>query len=240
MIQAFQKIKVLEIDITNAANEDILEYLVEKLQNGGKKLFITTPNPEILVIANKNPNYKKVLNSADLALPDGVGVTLAARYGGKRLKERISGTDFVESVCMRVAKKPIIIGFLGGRSGVADKAAECLKSKYPGLKVAFAKSELASGEHFLKSLKCDMIFVALGAPKQEEWINANLSALPVKVAMGVGGALDYISGDVPRAPKPIRDLGFEWLFRLFVQPWRLRRQLRLLTFIKLVVLSRLT
>lgn len=237
MEEQFTKRKILGVGITNAKKEEILEYLIKKLENGGKKVFITTPNPEILVLANKNEDYKKILNSADLALPDGVGLTTLARLIGKGLKQRVTGTDFVENVSERVAKKPIIIGFLGGQPGVAEKASECLKVRFPGLKVAFAISDLASNDSFIKSLKCDMLFVALGAPKQEKWIAENLEKLPVKAAMGVGGALDYISGAVPRAPRLIRNLGFEWLFRLVIQPWRLKRQLRLITFIKLMITS---
>lgn len=231
MKQTLTKINLLGVGITNATEQQILEYLIENLIKSTKKLFIITPNPEILVIANKNPGYKKILNTADLALADGVGVTAGAWLLGKGLKQRITGVDFVENVSRRIAKEPITVGFLGGQPGVAEKAAECLRSKYPGLKVAFASDDLAS----INKLSCDILFVALGAPRQEEWINNNLSKLPVKAAMGVGGALDYISGMVPRAPFILRKLGFEWLFRLIVQPWRLKRQLRLLSFIKLLI-----
>jgi N-acetylglucosaminyldiphosphoundecaprenol N-acetyl-beta-D-mannosaminyltransferase len=238
MEQAFPKIKILKTNVTNAREEQILEYLVDFLKNGTGKLFITTPNPEILVLANDNADYQNTLNKADLALPDGVGLTAYARLSGNLLKQRITGTDFVEKLCERVAKEPITIGFIGGRPHVAEKASECLQARFPGLKVAFARSDLASNSDFLKTLKCDILFVALGAPKQEEWIAQNLSELPVKAAMGVGGALDYISGSVPRAPKPLRSLGLEWIFRLMVQPWRFRRQLRLIKFIYLGLFSR--
>jgi N-acetylglucosaminyldiphosphoundecaprenol N-acetyl-beta-D-mannosaminyltransferase len=238
MNQAFQKIKVLGVGVTSASKGQVLEYLVENLINGNKKLFITTPNPEILVLANEKAEYKSILNSADLALADGVGVLVAARLTGNSLKERITGTDFVEMVCERVAEQPITIGFLGGRPGVADKASKCLRAKYPGLKVAFSVSDLASEDNSLNTLKCDLLFVAFGAPKQEEWISKNLSKLPVKAAMGVGGALDYISGTVPRAPRLIRNMGLEWLFRLIVQPWRAKRQLRLIKFIYLILTKR--
>lgn len=228
------KINLLGVGITNATEDESLEYLVENLRKSTKKLFIITPNPEILVIADKDPEYKKVLNSADLALADGVGITLGARLLGKGLKQRITGVDFVENVSRLIAKEPITVGFIGGQPGVADIAAECLKDRYPGLKVTFSSSDLVLD----KKISCDMLFVALGAPRQEEWIYQNLPKLSVKAAMGVGGALDYISGRVPRAPLVFRKLGLEWLFRLIVQPWRLKRQLKLLTFAKLLILDR--
>lgn len=233
----FIKKNLLGVGFTDEKLQDILEYLEEIIQKKEKKYFIVTPNPELLVIANKNSDYKKVLNSADLALIDGVGVSIASRILGKPLKYKISGIDFMESVCSYVAEKPITIGFLGGGPGVAENTAECLVSKYPGLKVGFSVQEWEDA-----SLKdaADILFVAFGSPKQEIWIRKHLETLPVTVAMGVGGAFDMISGKVWRAPAFIRFLSLEWLFRLVVQPWRVKRQIRLLEFILLVLKERLS
>jgi N-acetylglucosaminyldiphosphoundecaprenol N-acetyl-beta-D-mannosaminyltransferase len=270
------KKNILGVGITDATQKDILEYVVKSLENFKKKLFFVTPNPEFLVLASKNQDFKNVLNKADLASADGVGIIIAAKILGKDLSGRFTGVDLVESLCEKVARKPITVGFLGGKGRVAEKTAECLRKKYSGLKVVFAQEEWPSDNMDDRKLKIedrnlkiedgklkvegnesvyppsstvknlsstfnhlpssvDILFVAFGAPKQEFWINENLEKIPVKIAIGVGGAFDYISGKIPRAPFFVRKLGMEWLFRLIIQPWRIKRQLSLIQFIWLVV-----
>src|SRR3989344_9078159 len=135
------KKNILGVNITNATKEEILEYIIKSLENFKKKLFIVTPNPEFLVIASKNQDFKNILNKAELASNDGIGLSIAAKILGKPLKERFAGVDLVENLCKRVARKPITVGFLGGGPGVAEKTAECLQKKYPGLEVSFAQEE---------------------------------------------------------------------------------------------------
>ena len=231
---SFSKTFLLGVGITNAYSKDILKYLVNFLKNGDKKLFLVTPNAEMLVLANGDTQFKFILNRADLALADSVGITLGAKIMGVSLKDRVSGSTFVETLCEAVAKQPITVGFLGGRGNVAERAAERLKQKYPELKVVFSKSFSENDKAKLPT-PADILFVALGVPKQEMFIAKYLQNLPVKAAVGVGGAFDYISGDVVRAPKLIQKLGFEWLFRLIRQPWRLKRQLKLIEFIYLIL-----
>ena len=225
---------ILGIGITSEKKENILKYVINRLHEGGKKLFIVTPNPEILIYTQNHLDYKDKLNEAEIALADGVGVTIAARIMAKPIPERFTGVDFIEALCKACREKPLSMGFLGGRGSVAERTAECLKATYPWITVSFASEELPAG---LKDLnqKIDILFVAYGFPKQEEWIYENLEKLPVKAAMGVGGAFDYISGSVPRAPQFMRNIGLEWLFRLLIQPWRLKRQLALVSFIRLVI-----
>lgn len=236
------KKNVLGIGITDATEKEILEYILDHLE---KKIFIVTPNPELIILARKNPEYKTILNHAQIALCDGVGLFAAAKFLGKRLKQKISGVDFMEDLCREVSKKPITVGFLGGGGDVAEKTAECLQKKYPGLKVVFAGQEWGNNNNNYKRYKdyknhrIEILFVAFGSPKQEEWIAQNLETLPVSVAMGVGGAFDFISGGVWRAPLWVRKLGLEWLFRLLLQPWRVKRQLALLQFFWLVVKERI-
>jgi N-acetylglucosaminyldiphosphoundecaprenol N-acetyl-beta-D-mannosaminyltransferase len=282
------KKNILGVGITDATRKEILEYIVKNLENFKKKLTFVTPNPEFLVLANKNDTFREILNRADLASADGIGVMIAGKILGKPLKERFTGVDVVKSLCSEVSEKPITVGFLGGGDGVAEKTAECLRKMYPGLKVGFvgkewpkgdigARQPRVSGDVRLQNFKnqslnsvslsksrqqtgaqptfnspenglpratenyfreesrpVDILFVAFGGPKQEFWIAENLSMLPVKIAIGVGGAFDYLSGKIPRAPKFIRDIGMEWLFRLIIQPWRIKRQVALLEFVWLV------
>ncbi len=254
------KKNILGVGITDATQVEILEYILKSLKNSQKKYYIVTPNPEFLVLANKNSNFKNILNQSELALADGIGVVLAAKILNKPLKERIAGVDLLESLCRQVVEKPITVGFLGGGDGVADRTAECLLSRYPRLKISFVGQEWGNGGFVFqderrkmqnmthkdaessvvqrplqRSSAIDILFVAFGAPKQEIWIKENLERLPVKIAIGVGGAFDYIAGIVPRAPAWIRNLGFEWLYRLIHQPWRLKRQLALIEFVFLVL-----
>ena len=227
-----EKIYILGVGFTNQTEKVILEYIVKNLQKGTKNYYIVTPNPELLVIANKQMEYKKVLNGAKIALADGIGVILASRLMGRPIKERIHGVDFMENVCKEVSKRPITVGFLGGGPNVADKTADCLQKKYPGLNVGWVSEEWSEDLN-LKSV--DILFVAFGSPKQEIWIAKNLKNLPATVSIGVGGAFDFISGKILRAPKILRNLKLEWLFRLIIQPWRIRRQLSLITFVVLIL-----
>ncbi len=229
------KKKILQIDFTEDDLQSILEYIVEKLQKNTKKFYIVTPNPELLMIANKDRDYKNILNQAEIALPDGIGVLFAGQILGKPLHGRITGVDFMEFLCERLSKRPITVGFLGGSGDVADMTAECLRQKYPGLSVSFISQEVPEN---LQDVKCDMLFVAFGSPKQEKWIAQNLEKLPIKAAMGVGGAFDMISKRFLRAPSFMQKLGLEWLFRLIQQPWRIKRQLRLFEFMLLVFSER--
>lgn len=232
----FEKIFLLGVGLTSTREEKVLEFIYTGLQKSTEKYYIVTPNPELLVIADKDKEYKNILNKAKLALPDGIGVMFGAYFLGKPLKQRITGVDLVENLCKYVSKQPITVGFLGGGPNVAEETAECLRKKYPGLKVKLVSQEWS--DDFTKE-KTDILFVAFGSPKQEIWISEHLGDIPCKVVIGVGGAFDFISGKVPRAPKVLRKLGFEWFFRLLIQPWRIKRQLSLIKFVYLIFREKL-
>ena len=256
------QIDILGVSISNQPKRNILEYIFERLKTSQEKTFIITPNPEMLVYAQKHSDYKDKLNSADIALADGIGLSIAARLMAKPIHERITGVDFIEELCKASREKPLSIGFLGGKVGVAEHAAQCLKQKYPWIDVVYASHEwnqqgfkygkeasnkqlesIEKGNIILAKSQTpvttiDILFVAFGVPKQEEWISENLPNIPVKAAMGVGGALDFLSGNVRRAPRWMRKMGLEWFFRLVIQPWRWKRQLALIEFIGLVLQQR--
>lgn len=270
------KIKDIILQTESLSFKEALEYMVEKSQKNDKKTFIITINPEIIMLAMNDRGYEGVLKSADLALADGVGVLWAGKMFGKSFRGRVHGVDLVEGLAKEVSEKPITVGFLGGSQNVAQSTADCLRKKYPGLKVAFAleewpgrlddrKSKIEDRtlkiEHrrsiyfqpsTLKNLSstiyhqssnnnlfCDILFVAFGSPKQENWIHENIQKIDSKVFIGVGGAFDFISGRVPRAPVFIRSIGLEWLFRLMIQPWRIRRQIALVRFVLQVLREKL-
>ena len=226
------KIYLLGVGFNDLTLNEVLEFIKKGLVKSEEKYYIVTPNPEILTISQKDKDYEKVLNGAKLALPDGIGVLVASKIVGKPLKEIIHGVDLTEMLCKEVSKQPITVGFLGAGPHVAELTAECLREKYPGLKINFTEEEWDFKKEYPKT---DILFVAFGSPKQEFWIAENLEKLPVRVAIGVGGSFDFISGKVRRAPKWIQRLELEWLFRLILQPKRIRRQLRLIKFIFLVL-----
>lgn len=208
---------ILGVKINDVNMSEALEIVHGWLKKSGKH-YIVTPNPEFIMTAQKDLEFKKILNDADLSIPDGAGLKLSGK-----IKNTVTGVDFMEKLVERSSDWGVTIGLLGGRDGVANKTFECLQKKYPRIKIDNASP--------------DLLFVALGAPKQEKWITQNLPKLKVKVAMGVGGAFDYISGRVSRAPIGLRTLGLEWLFRLIVQPWRIKRQLKLLQYLWLLTRS---
>ncbi len=195
---------------------------------------VTTPNPEIVMAARADPDFRAVLNRAALNIPDGVGLLLAARFAGDRLREHVQGTDLV----LRLAAESPAAGYrwflLGGWGDAGERAASALRTWYPGIQVVGAApgSPWPEDDEATRALiraagPVDVVLVAYGAPKQERWLDRNLTALGIPVGIGVGGVLNYFAGDAPRAPAWMRRLHFEWLHRLLTQPWRWRRQLAL-------------
>jgi len=228
---------ILGVKITTSSEEEILKYLNEQL-NKGSQTVIFTPNPEQLSAASGNSRLKGLLNQADVALPDGVGVLIASKLLGKGVEARITGTDFMKTLVKSVSKRPVVAGFFGGQNGIAEQAAERLKKFAPNLAIGYA-SDAYSKEKMIES-DIDILFVGLGFPKQEEWIMERKDEIPAKIIMAVGGAFDFYSGRVNRAPSFIRAVGLEWLFRLAIQPWRFFRQLRLLHFGALIFFQALS
>lgn len=226
------KREVLGVGLTNATTEEVLEYLIKIITKTQKNLFVVTPNPEMLVLADSSEDFKTILNKAELALCDGMQLLNAARILGVPLKERIIGTNFVERVCEKVEDWPITVGFLGAGSGVAEQASECLKDRFPKLQVVFAEAEWEEAQ---STKPIDILFVAFGFPKQEFWMANHINTIPVRVMIGVGGAFDQIVHPGLRPPAWMHDIGLGWLYRLVREPWRLGRQVKLVTFVGMVL-----
>lgn len=228
------RVHTLEIDQVIARIE---EYLAS-----GQPHHLVTVNPEFLVQAQALPEFKAVLNQADLAVADGVGLVWAARMLGYGSLPRVPGVDLIEGLA---ALRRYRVFLLGGWPGVAEAAAAVLLERHPGLVIAgaYAGSPAREEEKAIiarvRSATPDVLLVAYGAPDQDLWIHRNLHALGVPLAAGVGGSFDFISGRVARAPGWMRRVGLEWLFRLITQPWRWRRMLRLPVFAWLVLQQRM-
>ena len=185
--------------------------------------------------AQKDEEFRNILNKSDIAIPDGIGLVFASHFLGNPIPERVAGSDLVWKIAKLAEYKNCSLYLLGGKEGVAEEAARKLKEKYPNLKIKGAESGGEVEERKLKTQneemvkrinerQPDILLVAFGAPKQEKWIYYNLSKLSsVKVAIGVGGTFDFIAGRIKRAPMFLRKLGMEWLWRLFIEPKRINR-----------------
>ena len=206
---------------------------IESDAAGGHVRQICTVNPEFIVDAQQDAAFWQVLLDADLCVADGVGVAWAAARQAKPVPERVTGSDGIYRICERAAQQGWRLFFLGAAPGVAEDAAATLTALYPGLQVAgcFSGSPYAAEwpeiESRLKAARADLVFVAFGHPKQDFWIHTHRADLPAKVAVGVGGAFDFVTGIATRVPQWMRSLGIEWLHRLITQPWRWRRMLKL-------------
>ena len=236
-------IKILDIRFDLVGFNQAIGIVCDWLKRDDFKKYIVTPNPEFVIAAGKDDEFKQILSKADLSLTDGRGIQFAARFLRLSIPERIPGTDFMIRLCGRLAELQIPIFLLGGDPSVAEKCAKKLISKYPSIKIAgiFSGDANEAGDSeaigMINNTNARFVFVAFGAPKQEKWIARNFHKLKkVNVAMGVGGAFDYISGNVNRAPFIFRRIGLEWLWRLIFQPKRFVRIFRAVIIFPLIII----
>lgn len=211
---------------------------VEKLMQEPGLHQIATANPEFVMRAQKDAGFLAILRRVDLSLADGIGLVWISAWYGARLPERVPGSELVYHLAERCARRGWRLFLLGAAPGVAEKAGERLIELYPGLEIAgtYAGSPApAENDEIVTRInesRADVLYVAYGAPNQDRWIDRNRDALlTVRMAMGVGGSLDFISGRVQRAPGWMQRLGIEWVFRLLQQPWRWRRMLAIPRFV---------
>ena len=195
---------------------------------------IATVNPEFVMKAQEDPAFLQVLQGADLCIPDGIGLLLAGRRYRRPFRERVAGSELVYHLSEEAAERGWRLFLLGAAPGVAEEAASRLGARYPGLQITgvYAGSpDPAENDEIVARInasRADLLYVAYGAPRQDKWIARNRENLhTVRVAMGVGGALDFIAGAAVRAPERWQRLGLEWLYRLLREPWRWRRMLAL-------------
>ncbi len=194
---------------------------------------VATVNPEFVMVAQQNIPFRQVLQHADLCVADGVGLLLAARWQKRPLPERVTGNELLQALAARAATEGWSFFFLGAAPGVAETAAATLQQRWPALRIAgcYAGSpraeEVVSIIRRVQMARPAILLVAYGAPAQDLWIARCQPTLQIPLAIGVGGAFDFLAGRVPRAPHWMQRWGLEWLFRLLRQPWRWRRMLSL-------------
>lgn len=217
--------KILGVRIDNVGLQEVIAKITAFLLLNGCRQ-IATVNPEFVVMAQKDPEFKAILSQTDVSVADGKGIILAARFLGQKIKERITGVDLTWEICKLAAEKGFSVYFLGAAEGIAAKAAKRIAMIHPGLKIAGFYAGTPQEEGLVERINKtnpDILLVAYGAPKQEKFIWQNRERLNCKVAMGVGGTFDYIAGIVPYAPLWLRKLGLEWFYRLLTQPRRFKR-----------------
>lgn len=247
------------IPLFSRGYKQVLGLLDKWLASGGKRIWVATVNPEFIMKARQDSQFTNILKEkTSLNVVDGVGLWWALkvrksnrkaiaglRFGldilrGKHRKDIAAGSDLIEGLCQLAAKRGWRVFFLGGWGDRAERTAKNFLSKYPKLKVSGTYEGMATGEdqNILEVIgkdHIDILFVAYGMKKQEEWIDRNIGKISVGVVMGVGRSFDYYSGDLKRAPEYVRKVGMEWLYSLIKEPKRWRRQLALPRFVWQVV-----
>ena len=243
----WQRIHLLGLPVDGVTYDDWLRLIdVWIAQDGDTPARqVCTINPEFMMVAQRDVNFRNILRRAALCVPDGAGLLWAARMRGTPLPERVTGSDGVPRIAAQAAARGWRLFLLGAAPGIAARAADVLRAEHPTLHISgvYSGSPAPHEEDALvervNASGADILLVAFGAPEQDKWIARNLPRLKVRMAMGVGGTFDFIAGVVPRAPVWMRRMGIEWLFRLLLQPWRFRRMLRLPRFVWAVLMERL-
>ena len=237
------KVNILGVNIDKVTMNEAINRVMGFLDSD-KLNTVYTRNPEFIMNARDDEEFKKILNEGDLVIPDGIGVVYASRILGNPVSERVPGYELTENILKGIKDKKYTAYFLGSKGDTAKLAAENMMQKYTGLKVAgyrdgyFKVEEEERIIDEINRLEVDYLVVGLGSPKQEQFIYRNKQKLKVKVAIGNGGTLDIMAGKVKRAPVIFQKLGLEWLYRLLKEPTRFKRMLKLPQFMWIVIMTK--
>lgn len=228
------RVDVLGVGFDNVTLDEAVTRGME-LACGEGTHYVVTPNPEIVEVCRENPAARDAVNGADLVLPDGIGVIKGAAMLGTPLKEKTPGVEFAAGLMGKMAQQGKSLYLLGAKPGVAELASRRLVQRYPGLRIAgthdgYFKEDGPVVDDIRQS-GADVVFVCLGAPKQELWMAKNGPATGAHLLCGLGGSLDVFAGVVERAPKFWCDHGLEWLHRLIKEPRRIGRMMKLPLFL---------
>lgn len=228
----------LGVDVCSVDMESVIDE-VDNIIIRKKPSFVVAINPEKIMKAEKDSKLTELLNNAAIQIPDGVGVIIASKLKGGKIRKRVTGIDLMQSICKNASKKGYKVFLLGAKPGVGDRAAEILMERYKGLKICGVRNGyFKDDEEIINSIKeahPDILFVAMGSPKQEYWIVKNMDSLGVPLLMGIGGSLDVICGNIKRAPQWMCSMGLEWLYRLLKEPTRIKRMMALPVFLIRVI-----
>jgi N-acetylglucosaminyldiphosphoundecaprenol N-acetyl-beta-D-mannosaminyltransferase len=211
--------------------DTVADAIVARAQAGAAPAYVVTPNAHHVTLLQDDPLLREIYRNAFLVVPDGVPLLWAARLLGTPLRGRVNGTDLFERLCARAAEQGLAVFLLGGREGAADAAAAMLRARHPALNICgtycppfgFESDETQSAQvlETIAAAKPQLLFVGLGAPKQEYWMYRNCARLHVPVSLGIGVSFEFVAGMVPRAPRWMQRAGLEWLHRVASEPKRL-------------------
>ena len=237
------KVDILGVSISNITMREATQKVKEFVKTDSFH-SVYTPNPEFVMLAQDDEAFRKILNEADLVVPDGIGVVIGSKIKKTPLPERVPGYDLAQNTMKEAVKEGYKYYFFGGKPGVAEEAAVKMRETYPGIQIVgtrngyFKPEDEAEIIADINASGANILFVCLGAPKQEKWIEANKHLMPhIRVAMGLGGSLDEMAGRVKRAPMIYQKLGLEWFYRLLKEPTRFKRMLVLPKFLVKVIFS---
>ena len=225
------KINIGGVEIDKYSFDEVVERIVEHALLGGGPEYVVTPNAQHILTLQNDAHFFEIYRKAFLVVPDGVSLLWAAKFLQTPLKGRVNGTDLFEKLCDVASEKGLKIFLLGGRPGAAEKAKDTLEARHPSLQIVGTHcppygfeskpAELAAINSKIKAAAPDLLFVGLGAPKQEKWIHANYQELGVPISVGIGVSFELVADMVPIAPVWMQKTGLEWFFRLLVEPNRL-------------------
>lgn len=236
------KINVMGLEFDNVTMDEAISR-AETLLCGEKAAYVVTPNAEIGYEALHNSALRELICGADLVLPDGAGVVLASKLLKTPLKQKVAGVDFADRLLAHAAQTAARVYLLGSKPGVGQMAAEKMLHKYPDLQICGIADGYFTDEcaviEAINASGADILFVCLGAPKQEYFMARHQKELRCKLMLGLGGTLDSIAGTVKRAPKWMIRLNLEWLYRLIKEPKRFVRMLRLPKYLWAVIMKRI-
>lgn len=225
---------ILGVKVSNETYDTLSKKCLTHIEKK-EQAFIVAINPEKIMLASNDEKLQQLLNQADYQIPDGIGVILASKLQKGTINERITGVDLMERLIEDAASHKKKVFFYGGKPGVAESAKKALEEEYAGLSVVGVLDGYQKDEQkvidTINQQAPDYLFVALGSPKQEQWIVKHKKHLNVSIFQGVGGSFDVFSGNVKRAPAFFRKTGTEWLYRLLKEPKRIKRQLNLPRFL---------
>ena len=234
------KTKILGVSFDNLLPSQAVKKALSFLDHDTSST-IFTPNPEMVMLAQKDAGFADILASGDLVIPDGIGIVHASRLTDNRITQRVPGIDLLMDLFDNIKDTGHSVYFLGAAPGVAETAAAKMRGKFPGLIICgchhgyFDDADDDAIIAEINDVGSDIVLVGLGFPRQEKWIFRHKSRINAKILMGVGGSFDILSGRLRRAPKIFQQLGLEWLYRLLRQPSRLPRQMVFVKFVILVV-----
>jgi N-acetylglucosaminyldiphosphoundecaprenol N-acetyl-beta-D-mannosaminyltransferase len=239
-----ERIEILGVPVDCVDMQQSLEAVDAMIQGNSPKTVIAV-NPEKIIKARHDPGLLGLLKNAGLLIPDGIGAVVAAKILYGKSISRVPGSELMPEICKRSLSNGYKLFLLGAAPYVNEKAVAVLKEKYKGINIVgsqhgyYSEDELPGLIERINNSKADVLFIALGSPRQELWMEEYLPQLNVKVCQGVGGTFDVIAGKVTRAPLLFRKLNLEWLYRLLAQPKRLLRQTALPKFAYLVLKQKL-